>query len=258
MAGAWDASPFGNADWISYNTNGSHAARIDLYFRYRFRIDADVPLGGFAMQMDFLADNSVPEVWINGIAQSPTQDGLPQTPAATAYTYVGFKLANRASTVLSDGFQHGDNEIVVRVASDPGFVGFMAQMRQSPLCNDWGDAPNTYGTDAGAAGASHGVRDEAAAELLLGDSVDVEPEGVPGVAADGDDTDGADDEDGIADPIEVTEGTPTTVSVAVTNDTAQAATLAGWIDLNGNGTFDVGRAGGRARSGGSRARPTTR
>ena len=43
VAGAWSASPFGNADWISYNTNGSHAARVDMYVRYRFRIDPDGP-----------------------------------------------------------------------------------------------------------------------------------------------------------------------------------------------------------------------
>ena len=240
VAGAWDASPFGNADWISYNANGGHAARIDLYFRYRFRIDADVPLGGFAMQMDFMADNSVPEVWINGTAQSPTQEGLPQTPPATAYVYTGFKLANRASTVLSDGFQNGANDIVVRVSSDPGAVGFMAQMQQSPLCNDWGDAPNSYGTDAAAGGASHGVRDAAAAQLLLGDAVDVEPEGLPGTGADGDDAEDVDDEEAVDEPVSITEGSGGTVSVSATNDTNQVATLAGWIDLNGNGLFSAG------------------
>ena len=189
--------------------------------------------------MDFLADNSVPEVWVNGTAQSPTQDGLPQT-TGNAYQYVGFTLANRARTVLSDGFQHGANDIVVHVASDPGFVGFMAQMQQSPLCNDWGDAPNSYGTDSGAGGASHGVRDAAAAQLLLGDAVDVEPEGLPGAGADGDDAAGTDDEDGVADPLVITEGTGSTVGVSATNDTNQVATLAGWIDLNGDGSFGAG------------------
>ena len=42
----------------------------------------------------------------------------------------------------------------------------------------------------------------------------------------------------MAAPITQSAGQATTVQVSATNTTASAATLAGWIDLNGNGTFD--------------------
>ncbi|GAA4427248.1 hypothetical protein GCM10023169_26970 [Georgenia halophila] len=110
----------------------------------------------------------------------------------------------------------------------------------SPIYTDYGDAPNDYDTELGDDGPRHGIPDydEAAgtAPLMLGATVDFETDGQPSSAADGD----AADEDGVADAIEVEPGLETTVSVSATNNTGEAATLAGWIDLDGSGTFDAG------------------
>ena len=117
-----------------------------MYFRYRFRIAPEVSLDGFALPMSYFADNSVPEAWVNGVAQSPFQDSLPQS--SDTYFYAGFREATRAETVLSNGFQHGLNTIYVRVGSGgpSSNMGLMAQMSPAPLCSDTGDAPNSYGT----------------------------------------------------------------------------------------------------------------
>ncbi len=109
---------------------------------------------------------------------------------------------------------------------------------------DYGDAPASYGTLRENDGARHlsPSYDQGSntASLMLGQLVDTEREGFPGAAADGDDTDNINDEDGVADPIYFVAGSPTAVEVFVTNNTSQPATLAGWLDSNVNGTFEAG------------------
>ncbi len=238
---AWYQGTFGNASWISYYANSTQpAGSVDLYFRYTFRIDPEVSLTGFVLPMEFFADNSVPDVWVNGVSQDPFETSLPQS-AGAPYTYAGFLQANKAATSLSHGFQTGLNTIVVRVASNSPAAGFMAQINAQALCTDRGDAPDTYGT-TGVTGASHGLPgyDAAAhtANLMIGSLIDAEGDGAPGAAANGDDTAGVDDEDGVA-PISVTKGSAPSIDVKVTNTTAAPATLAGWVDLDKSGTFDA-------------------
>src|SRR5690606_18147652 len=76
------------------------------------------------------------------------------------------------------------------------------------------------------------------APLMLGTTIDIESDGAASVAADGDDDAGIDDEDGVAEPISLPAGAPATVTISVTNNTDEVATLAGWIDLDQSGTFD--------------------
>ncbi len=238
VSNAWIESPYGNADWISYNANGSHAGNIDLYFRYDFTISELVQLDGFALPMDFYADNSVPEVWVNGVAQSASEESLPQSPT-DPYFHGGFREGTQASTRLSEGFQHGENTIIVRVASGAPYAGFLAQILPEPVCADYGDAPDTYGTTAGADGARHGV----APGLTLGSEIDPEAEGQPSPLADGDDANGIADENALESAVALQPGaTAVTVPVTVTNARGAAATLFGWIDVDGSGTFDADEA----------------
>src|SRR6266545_2262929 len=108
---------------------------------------------------------------------------------------------------------------------------------------DFGDAPTSYGTTL----ASNGARETAVAGLTLGTQWDAEADGQPTVLANGDDLNEApNDEDGVASSNGLISGTvlvpnnATTVSVTATNTTGSAATLSGWIDLDGNGVFDTG------------------
>lgn len=110
---------------------------------------------------------------------------------------------------------------------------------------DFGDAPDSYGTLVESDGARHGVAEYDAANhtapLMLGQKIDIETDGFPGSLANGDDLNNIDDEESVT-HIVATPGTPTSlrVPVTVTNNTADEATLAGWVDLDGNGTFDSG------------------
>ena len=134
------------------------------------------------------------------------------------------------------------------------FNSFQQQMTErdvntgcAVICNppvDYGDAPATFGTTSAGSGARHLVdefiRATYTAPLMLGATIDLESDGVPTPAANGDDLAGRPDEDGVADRIVFTQGESTPVTVTVTNSTVQPATLAGWMDLDGNGTFDAG------------------
>lgn len=106
-------------------------------------------------------------------------------------------------------------------------------------CNDYGDSPAGYGVLREDNGPSHEIIDfnesTETAPLMLGDAVSIEDDGQPSVGADADTFD-----DGVADPIVLFADQQTEVDVLVTNDTDDVATLAGWIDQNANGTFELG------------------
>jgi len=119
---------------------------------------------------------------------------------------------------------------------------------------DWGDAPDSYGTDndvttttipigdSNQVGPSHRI----VANLYLGAFVDDETNGVPvpdGTSnntndVDGDGADGGFDEDGMAAPVFVA-GTTETIDITVYNNTGTDANLIAWFDWNGNDVFDV-------------------
>lgn len=100
---------------------------------------------------------------------------------------------------------------------------------------DWGDAPDTYGTLDAGNGPSHRI----ISTLYLGAQVDEEVDGRPTNTANGDDTNGLDDEDGVVTAtLALTEGGTAVVRVTATNQTASPAFLYGWIDFDGNGVFD--------------------
>lgn len=113
----------------------------------------------------------------------------------------------------------------------------------SALPIDFGDAPSSYGTVIVANGARHSITefDEATGRspLMLGTSIDTELDGHPSVSADSDDLNNRDDEDGVVRPAFVLSGRPVSVQVTANNELATEATLAGWMDLDGNGTFDA-------------------
>ena len=101
--------------------------------------------------------------------------------------------------------------------------------------SDFGDAPQSYGNPSHKKGAS----------LFIGSTVDLETNSLFSVGANGDDLTGSSvsDEDGLVNPqalLELTPGVTPTVEMRVTNDTGMLAKLYGWIDLNLNGSFDLG------------------
>ena len=131
--------------------------------------------------------------------------------------------------VLNGGAHHspsksGENETF----NDPG-----------PFA-DWGDLPQTYSTDSTGVSSTDATTGGARHLILadgnpyLGAGVDADPEGVPTVGADGDDTsDGNDDEDGITFLDPLIPGSTARIQVVA----GTAGFFSGFIDFNNDGTF---------------------
>ncbi len=109
---------------------------------------------------------------------------------------------------------------------------------------DYGDAPdNFYSTTFANDGARHANLRGTGDGLLpfaLGTLIDTESDGQPGPLANGDDTTGVNDDDGVSgldQPLQPGTNHPITITATVPPDVNEAW-LTGWIDFNRDGDFD--------------------
>ncbi|UCD29749.1 MAG: hypothetical protein JSV03_04500 [Planctomycetota bacterium] len=137
--------------------------------------------------------------------------------------------------VLRDDVYLGDNQdafatAVGTVTNDGDTITFdIIQDR------DWGDAPDpTYKTLAASNGPAHILGGPWLGDAT--DNPDAEMDGQQSVGAVDDDNNGSDDEDGVNIP-QLKEGVPIDITFEV-NGPAGPYQVDGWIDFNGNGTFD--------------------
>jgi uncharacterized repeat protein (TIGR01451 family) len=109
---------------------------------------------------------------------------------------------------------------------------------------DYGDAPDTYGTDStnSSSGEGIGARHGITSTLKLGaNTPDAETNAPSTLNGTGDDSTGTpDDEDGIATPFPTLNTSTSTYSLTATvnNTTGSAANIYAWIDFDGDGKFD--------------------
>lgn len=110
------------------------------------------------------------------------------------------------------------------------FAGIAILASCDVIAADTGDAPASYGQ------ASHVL---VSGSPWLGYEEPDDNQPIADTTALGDDIEGTDDEDGVfAFPILVQNGKSYDTNVFATNPGSSAATLAGWIDFDGNGRFD--------------------
>ncbi|WP_309108262.1 DUF6923 family protein [Arthrobacter sp.] len=190
----------------------------------------------------FVVDDSVPSpltnVATNSAACTVTGNdvtcvsGTLAVGASQEFTITADAPATMSTCVLNTA-------TVLANQTDPEPTNNSSSTPSCPAPQDFGDAPESYSTAAAANGPNHYVTgyDSATstAPLMLGATIDTESDGQPSAAADGD---GA-DENGVAEPILITRNQASTVSVSATNNTNVDVTLAGWIDLNGDGAFQT-------------------
>ncbi|OPZ26578.1 MAG: Cna protein B-type domain protein [Lentisphaerae bacterium ADurb.BinA184] len=169
---------------------------------------------------DSVCDEDEPAVWTDGSGAYR----LENIPAGT------WPVREEVSDCWRQTYPAGGAAHVITL--EPGGTAIEIHFGNQPLC-DWGDAPERpYQTTAAAKGARH----RATPNLCLGAASDIEPDGQPTTAADGDDNNGADDEDGVTNWQGLWAGNPAaTVDVTVTG----TGLLSAWIDFAGDG-FDTG------------------
>ncbi len=125
------SSPWVDCNWISHSTSGSHSVNMDYYYRVEFFLPCENSCGEsyadenvFCLSMDFFADNSVYEIYVNGLPQSSYIGTIPVT---SPNSHQGYAFAGRLSTSLCRDWRPGRNELIVHIKSGPGYAGFLAQ-----------------------------------------------------------------------------------------------------------------------------------
>ena len=149
---------------------------------------------------------------INGDLVAETDQSFFLTITDATVVELGLDIIGNVDDPLSE----------VEILNDDGDLGL-----------DYGDAPASYATLL----ADNGARHQLKLDLLLGASVDPEGDGLPGLAATGDDADVGDDEDGITIFGDLNPGNFGYLEVATTNVTGAPGYLSGWIDFNGDGDW---------------------
>src|ERR1039457_858127 len=117
VPGAWAATPYSNAQWISQQTIANPTSPSgDWYYEYNFNLDPSVVAASFSLDMNFMSDNDLATVFVNNVDQS-TYPGsnLPQdrTAGSDPYFYLGYHLANASQTPLDHNWKNGSNTIIV-------------------------------------------------------------------------------------------------------------------------------------------------
>lgn len=137
IPGNYYNSPWPDATWIAHNPNGSHSADQDFFYKIEFDLACQDICGGnfedpnvLCLNLDFFADNSVLEIYVNGIPQSSQIADIPV--AGNPYTHIGFNQANMLTVSLCENWQPGSNELIIQVVSGPPFAGFLAQTSINP------------------------------------------------------------------------------------------------------------------------------
>ena len=158
----------------------------------------------------------------------------------------GGVVTGGGNVATSDGnnymiYQISPNQKVKTIEIQFGNSGMVFSPIWYTDCYDFGDTP-ANGSPAPVAGTtSYGSTDShrLRSGLYLGTLSDQELVHQASTDALGDDTNNTDDEDGVTSfPTLTSNASSYAVNATVTNTTGSAATLYGWIDMDGNGTFD--------------------
>ncbi|MEZ4707418.1 MAG: SdrD B-like domain-containing protein [Caldilineaceae bacterium] len=228
---------------------------------YLISLTPRVALGNYVWQ-DYDQDGvqDVDEPGVDGVTVTLTDSGgVTQTVVTSNGGYYTFTnlLPNATYTInftppVGNSFTTQDAPSDDGVDSDVDSLGVVTVALTTTnnytidaglIALDWGDLPDgaasnspEYNTDnSGTAGASHVI----IPDLYMGNLVDAETDGQPNTTATGDDgANTPDDEDGVSLPDFIAGGT-STVTVTVTNLTGADATLYGFIDFDGSGTFEA-------------------
>lgn len=225
--------------------------------------DAPTPAGVLGYGADWAYVPGTGALWSIGIQDGRENSVLIKLDRETGKRTVAANLGPLGDNVFGavyadpDGFLYGsDNGTgqIFRVHVEAGTAQKFsdgpasdtndgARCANAPIPIDLGDAPDSYGTTLADNGPRHFIPgidvQSGTAPLMLGSKIDSETDGVPGEEANGDEAAEVADEDGVTKPLQLAQSGPTTVSVTATNNRDQAATLAGWIDLDGSGAFDA-------------------
>ena len=122
--------------WISFSKKGEHSGNRYFFYKHEFELPCFNLCGksyneenSFCLNLDLYADNSIYEIYVNGVAQSPSLGGVipltnPFNPQQTQ--------SEKTQVQLCKNWKAGPNTIIIQVASSATVEGMMAQVSFNP------------------------------------------------------------------------------------------------------------------------------
>jgi len=118
--------------WISTNKDGTQSGTHDFFYKVDFNLPCANTCGlsydqdnTFCLSLDIFADNSISEIYVNGVPQSPSLGG--RIPVTNPYQADGSTLAGKLTVSLCHGWKAGANSLVLKLASTAPLNALLVQ-----------------------------------------------------------------------------------------------------------------------------------
>jgi len=131
-------SPWPDCDWISFSDKGEHTGDKFFFFKTTIELPCFSPCGKsynddntFCVSLDLFADNSIYEIYVNGVPQSGNMGN--SIPVPTPYNADGSRESGKIFASLCKNWKAGTNSLVIQVASSATVMALLVQAAVVPL-----------------------------------------------------------------------------------------------------------------------------
>ena len=125
------SSQYYNAQtWLSFSATGEHPGSIYLFFKLEFSLPCADPCGtsynvdgAYCLNLDLYADNSVFEIYVNGVPQG---SNLANVPLPNPFN-PNLTPKDKTAVSLCKNWKAGQNSIVIQLASSATVAGLLVE-----------------------------------------------------------------------------------------------------------------------------------
>jgi gliding motility-associated-like protein len=126
-----------NNHWISFSGTGEHASNRYFFFKKEFDLPCYNLCGksyndddAFCLNLDIYEDNSIYEIYVNGVPQSANLGNI--FPLPNPFNPPGHTQSDGTSVSLCKNWKAGKNTIIIVIASSATVVGMMIEVPVNP------------------------------------------------------------------------------------------------------------------------------
>jgi len=126
------------AHWISFSTTGEHTSNRYFFFKTSVNLPCFNLCGksydednAFCLNLDLYADNSIFEIYINGVPQSGNLGNI--IPLPNPFNPLNHTQSDRTTVSLCNDWKAGSNTLVIQIASSATVAGLLVEAAVSPL-----------------------------------------------------------------------------------------------------------------------------
>src|SRR3954453_10397674 len=129
---------YNNSRWISFSATGEHSGNRYFFYKIEFNLPCSTLCGesynddnSFCLDLDLYADNSIYEIYVNGIPQSGNLGGIiPLKP--DPFNPVNHTESDKTAVSLCKNWKAGSDTLIIQIASSATVAGMMVQASVNP------------------------------------------------------------------------------------------------------------------------------